>query len=73
MDRPCSIMVLPWLNTVSKHGLPWFSSNITMVNNLIFDQERMSCACTQHIFISIEHASHRFTNPESGITENHGQ
>ena len=44
-----------------------------MVNNLIFDQERMSCACTQHIFISIEHASHRFTSPRSGIPENHGQ
>ena len=33
----------------------------------------MSCACAQHIFISIEHASHRFTSPKSGITENHGQ
>lgn len=31
MDRPCSTIVLPWQNTVSSNGLPWFGSDITMV------------------------------------------
>ena len=30
LDRPCLTMVLPWLNTVSRHGLP-FGSDTTLV------------------------------------------
>ena len=30
LDRPCLTMVLPWLNTVSSHDLP-FGSDTTLV------------------------------------------
>ena len=40
------------------------SVRFSFENYLVLGQERMPRPCTHHILISVEHASHRLTNPE---------
>ena len=40
------------------------SVTFSFENYLVIGQEWMPCARTHHILISVEHASHRLTNPE---------